>query len=163
MTWMCFSHHPHYHNTAVSSSFHPYLPPVLPFPSPAITSAEVLKGCFQLFPKQHHFGATQLIPDQSSSSILISGWVFQKRGMGFPFFLFVSWENVVEVTTSQLCPSGRIYPSSFQHHMFSNLIIICISCKIMEAYCSSCSELHCSDWLKPFLSPCLFYFPLPLC
>lgn len=109
------------------------LPLPLIFPSAAFISAQMLKGHSRLFPKQRIFGATHLTPEQSSTQSLLSQfarlwapfWLGFPAAMGFPFLLFVNWENVVEAVPSQLCPSGRIYLWSFQHSVFSTSIIIC--------------------------------------
>ena len=86
----------------------------------------MLKGRSQLFPKQWNFGATQLIPEQSSTQSLLSQfarlrapfWLGFPAGMGFPFLLFVGRKNMVEAVASQLCPlEGFTYDLSSVAHL----------------------------------------------
>lgn len=149
---MCFSHHPHHCNMPVPSSFHPDLPPGLPSPSPAFSSTQMLKGCFQLLPKQRHFGATQLVPEQSFTSFLAG---FSCRdGFSLPSLCWLEPSSLDCVLLEGFtCGLSSVACLALQQ-------LFAFSSKIKETYCSSCSERHCSDRIEPLLCPCSFYFPL---
>lgn len=133
VTQMCFC-------ITHTTETHQYPPPPIPtslqrcppYVLPPHPSAQALKGWSQLFPEQCHFGASQLILEQSCTSTLISGflkpqtsWLGFPAGTDLPFLLFVSRKNTLEADASRPCPPGRIYLQSFQHSMFSTSIIIC--------------------------------------